>query len=209
MLFHLRRTSLVAKPTRGCGCVRAGATGRTRGRPAWRTGTRKRWRRPSQRNTPRITRTVPPTSFAASSWTRWRRSSTAGSGPAQTVRAVVGGVTRSACRTSCHPCCPAATIAARLSISSSGACLGAGKDCKYRHALPPGYVLKSQMKLLLEEEAANVSGGRPHVHMRQRAELAHGIRVLGCLGACFHRRLPLLTPGGVLRMHCSPSLWRR
>jgi hypothetical protein len=32
-----------------------------------------------------------------------------------------------------------------------------GKDCKYRHALPPGYVLKSQMKLLLEEEAANVS----------------------------------------------------
>lgn len=30
-----------------------------------------------------------------------------------------------------------------------------GKDCKYRHALPPGYVLKSQMKQLLEEEAAN------------------------------------------------------
>jgi hypothetical protein len=32
-----------------------------------------------------------------------------------------------------------------------------GKDCKYRHALPPGYVLKSEMKALLEEEAANVS----------------------------------------------------
>lgn len=32
-----------------------------------------------------------------------------------------------------------------------------GKECKYRHALPPGYVLKSQMKQLLEEEAANVS----------------------------------------------------
>jgi hypothetical protein len=31
-----------------------------------------------------------------------------------------------------------------------------GKDCKYRHALPPGYVLKSQMKELLELEAANV-----------------------------------------------------
>ncbi|GAB4823541.1 hypothetical protein N2152v2_010587 [Parachlorella kessleri] len=31
-----------------------------------------------------------------------------------------------------------------------------GKDCKYRHALPPGYVLKSQMKELLEQEAANV-----------------------------------------------------
>ena len=30
-----------------------------------------------------------------------------------------------------------------------------GKDCKYRHALPPGYVLKSQMKQLLEEETAN------------------------------------------------------
>ncbi|CAL5223025.1 g5480 [Coccomyxa viridis] len=31
-----------------------------------------------------------------------------------------------------------------------------GKECKYRHALPPGYVLKSQMKELLEAEAANV-----------------------------------------------------
>ena len=30
-----------------------------------------------------------------------------------------------------------------------------GKDCKYRHALPPGFVLKSQMKQLLEEEQAN------------------------------------------------------
>ncbi|PRW34000.1 zinc finger CCCH domain-containing 11 [Chlorella sorokiniana] len=30
-----------------------------------------------------------------------------------------------------------------------------GKECKYRHALPPGYVLKSQMKELLELEAAN------------------------------------------------------
>ena len=30
-----------------------------------------------------------------------------------------------------------------------------GKDCKYRHALPPGYVLKSQMKELLEAERAN------------------------------------------------------
>jgi hypothetical protein len=38
-----------------------------------------------------------------------------------------------------------------------------GGDCKYRHALPPGYVLKSQMKELLEEEvrggAAAVGGG--------------------------------------------------
>ncbi|XP_059666141.1 zinc finger CCCH domain-containing protein 11-like [Cornus florida] len=33
------------------------------------------------------------------------------------------------------------------------ACPNGGKDCHYRHALPPGYVLKSQMKALLEEEA--------------------------------------------------------
>ncbi|KAK9920796.1 hypothetical protein M0R45_029342 [Rubus argutus] len=32
-------------------------------------------------------------------------------------------------------------------------CPNGGKDCHYRHALPPGYVLKSQMKALLEEEA--------------------------------------------------------
>ncbi|XP_051114265.1 zinc finger CCCH domain-containing protein 11 [Andrographis paniculata] len=31
-------------------------------------------------------------------------------------------------------------------------CPNGGKDCMYRHALPPGYVLKSQMKALLEEE---------------------------------------------------------
>ncbi|CAG9464247.1 unnamed protein product [Pedinophyceae sp. YPF-701] len=30
-----------------------------------------------------------------------------------------------------------------------------GPECIYRHALPPGYVLKSQMKAMLEEEAAN------------------------------------------------------
>ncbi|KAJ7530980.1 hypothetical protein O6H91_14G027200 [Diphasiastrum complanatum] len=31
-------------------------------------------------------------------------------------------------------------------------CPNGGKECHYRHALPPGYVLKSQMKALLEEE---------------------------------------------------------
>ncbi|XP_057535020.1 zinc finger CCCH domain-containing protein 11 [Amaranthus tricolor] len=31
-------------------------------------------------------------------------------------------------------------------------CPNGGKSCHYRHALPPGYVLKSQMKALLEEE---------------------------------------------------------
>jgi len=34
-------------------------------------------------------------------------------------------------------------------------CPGGGKDCQYRHALPAGYVLKSQMKQLMEEELAN------------------------------------------------------
>ncbi|KAK3023912.1 hypothetical protein RJ639_043455 [Escallonia herrerae] len=37
------------------------------------------------------------------------------------------------------------------------ACPNGGKDCHYRHALPPGYVLKSQMKALLEEEADKIA----------------------------------------------------
>ncbi|KAJ6699097.1 ZINC FINGER CCCH DOMAIN-CONTAINING PROTEIN 21 [Salix purpurea] len=36
-------------------------------------------------------------------------------------------------------------------------CPNGGKDCHYRHALPPGYVLKSQMKALLDEEAQKIS----------------------------------------------------
>ncbi|XP_026658704.1 zinc finger CCCH domain-containing protein 11-like isoform X2 [Phoenix dactylifera] len=36
-------------------------------------------------------------------------------------------------------------------------CPNGGKDCHYRHALPPGYVLKSQMKALLEEETEKIS----------------------------------------------------
>ncbi|KAG0496338.1 hypothetical protein HPP92_001029 [Vanilla planifolia] len=36
-------------------------------------------------------------------------------------------------------------------------CPNGGKECHYRHALPPGYVLKSQMKALLEEEAEKIS----------------------------------------------------
>ena len=35
-------------------------------------------------------------------------------------------------------------------------CPNGGKDCHYRHALPPGYVLKSQMKALLEEESEKI-----------------------------------------------------
>mmetsp|Transcript_34321 Transcript_34321/g.87766 ORF Transcript_34321/g.87766 Transcript_34321/m.87766 type:complete len:418 (+) Transcript_34321:140-1393(+) len=34
-------------------------------------------------------------------------------------------------------------------------CPNGGKNCQYKHALPPGYVLKSQMKQLMEEELAN------------------------------------------------------
>ncbi|KAG0587314.1 hypothetical protein KC19_2G155200 [Ceratodon purpureus] len=36
-------------------------------------------------------------------------------------------------------------------------CPNGGKDCHYRHALPPGYVLKSQMKALLEEEGEKLT----------------------------------------------------
>ncbi|KAF5786299.1 putative transcription factor C3H family [Helianthus annuus] len=32
-------------------------------------------------------------------------------------------------------------------------CPNGNKECHYRHALPPEYILKSQMKALLEEEA--------------------------------------------------------
>ncbi|KAM1094526.1 hypothetical protein ACFX2B_009388 [Malus domestica] len=35
-------------------------------------------------------------------------------------------------------------------------CPNGGKNCHYRHALPPGYVLKSQMKALLEEESEKI-----------------------------------------------------
>ncbi|KAA8518813.1 hypothetical protein F0562_016413 [Nyssa sinensis] len=36
-------------------------------------------------------------------------------------------------------------------------CPNGGKECHYRHALPPGYVLKSQMKALIEEEAEKIT----------------------------------------------------
>ncbi|KAL2509475.1 Zinc finger CCCH domain-containing protein 21 [Forsythia ovata] len=37
------------------------------------------------------------------------------------------------------------------------ACPNGGKECHYRHALPPGYVLKSQMKALIEEETEKMT----------------------------------------------------
>ncbi|KAK7245190.1 hypothetical protein RIF29_40025 [Crotalaria pallida] len=36
-------------------------------------------------------------------------------------------------------------------------CPNGGKNCHYRHALPPGYVLKSQMKALLAEETEKIT----------------------------------------------------
>lgn len=36
-------------------------------------------------------------------------------------------------------------------------CPNGNKECRYRHALPPGYILKSQMKALLEEESEKIS----------------------------------------------------
>ncbi|KMZ69783.1 Zinc finger CCCH domain-containing protein 11 [Zostera marina] len=36
-------------------------------------------------------------------------------------------------------------------------CPNGSKGCHYRHALPPGYILKSQMKALLAEESSKVS----------------------------------------------------
>jgi len=37
-----------------------------------------------------------------------------------------------------------------------GVCPNSCKKCHYGHVLPPGYVLKSQMKILLEEEAEKI-----------------------------------------------------
>ena len=36
-------------------------------------------------------------------------------------------------------------------------CPNGSKNCHYRHALPLGYVLKSQMKALLEEESEKIT----------------------------------------------------
>lgn len=46
-----------------------------------------------------------------------------------------------------------------------------GGDCKYRHALPPGYVLKSQMKELLEAEAAKNSRDITEVIEEERSRV--------------------------------------
>ncbi|GLT79301.1 hypothetical protein SLA2020_507940 [Shorea laevis] len=48
-------------------------------------------------------------------------------------------------------------------------CPNGGKDCHYRHALPPGYVSKSQMKALIEKMPA-----------AQKAERTKNDRMSGC-----------------------------
>ncbi len=64
-----------------------------------------------------------------------------------------------------------------------------GKECKYRHALPPGYVLKSQMKARAASRTA-----RPARPWRLRAAAA-----LSC------RLEPLGRPGSAAVCNSGPS----
>ncbi|KAK1385929.1 C3H1-type domain-containing protein [Heracleum sosnowskyi] len=45
-------------------------------------------------------------------------------------------------------------------------CPNGGKICHYRHALPIGYILKSQMKALLEEEVEKISEDIENQHAK-------------------------------------------
>lgn len=51
-------------------------------------------------------------------------------------------------------------------------CPNGGKNCHYRHALPPGYILKSQMKALLEEVVEKISVEEEIENQFQRAKVA-------------------------------------
>eukprot|EP00898_Chlorokybus_atmophyticus_P000599 jgi/Chlat1/153/Chrsp1S03098 len=51
------------------------------------------------------------------------------------------------------------------------ACPNGGKACQYRHALPPGYVLKSQLKALAEESGMNTKTLEEEIE-EQRGKLA-------------------------------------
>jgi hypothetical protein len=48
-------------------------------------------------------------------------------------------------------------------------CPGGGDECKYRHALPPGYVLQSQIKALAKEAAANKKTIEEEIEEARRA----------------------------------------
>ena len=44
-----------------------------------------------------------------------------------------------------------------------------GKDCKYRHRLPPGFKLKSEIKELLASEAANKPSLEEEIEAQRQA----------------------------------------
>ena len=63
-----------------------------------------------------------------------------------------------------------------------------GADCKYRHALPPGYVLKSQMKELLEEEAARSRRDITEAIEEERAKVEARTPVTEATFAAWHAK---------------------
>ena len=55
-------------------------------------------------------------------------------------------------------------------------CPSGGNECKYRHALPPGYVLKSQLKAMMEEEKASRRTDE-EILEEERAKIGEGVPV--------------------------------
>ena len=55
-------------------------------------------------------------------------------------------------------------------------CPNGGNECKYRHALPPGYVLKSQLKAMMEEEKASQRTDE-EILEEERAKIGEGVPV--------------------------------
>ena len=51
-------------------------------------------------------------------------------------------------------------------------CPNGGEKCQYRHALPPGFVLKSQRKALEDAEKANTISLEEFLEVEVRAELS-------------------------------------
>ena len=84
-----------------------------------------------------------------------------------------------------------------------------GKDCKYRHALPPGYVLKSQMKELLELEAASVSLASAPVWPAVGAACAHAAATLRRAACLQPPCRPLLLTTRLLRLLCLAVLQKQ
>ena len=55
-------------------------------------------------------------------------------------------------------------------------CPNGGNECKYRHALPSGYVLKSQLKAMMEEEKASQRTDE-EILEEERAKIGEGVPV--------------------------------